>query len=132
MSIFEQATRQKLRFDTPKGQLSVEDLWDLPLISNTGKANLDDLARDLDAEVKQEQKTSFVQPTQSGSNVLAELKFNIVLHIIQVRVEENRKRQDAEALTEKRRQIMAIIDRKQNEALKGQSLEDLQKLLQSL
>jgi hypothetical protein len=132
MSIFEQATRQKLRFDTPKGQLSVEDLWDLPLISNTGKANLDDLARDLDAEVKQEQKTSFVQPTQSGSNVLAELKFNIVLHIIQVRVEENRKRQDAEALTEKRRQIMAIIDRKQNEALEGQSLEDLQKLLQSL
>lgn len=132
MSIFEQATRQKLRFDTPKGQLSVEDLWDLPLISNTGKANLDDLARDLDAEVKQEQKTSFVQPTQSGSNVLAELKFNIVLHIIQVRVEENRKHQDAEALTEKRRQIMAIIDRKQNEALEGQSLEDLQKLLQSL
>ena len=132
MSIFEQATRQKLRFDTPKGQLSVEDLWDLPLISNTGKANLDDLARDLDAEVKQEQKTSFVQPTQSGSNVLAELKFNIVLHIIQVRVEENRKHQDAEALTEKRRQIMAIIDRKQNEALEGQSLEDLQKLLQSM
>jgi hypothetical protein len=63
---------------------------------------------------------------------VAELKFNIVLHIIQVRVEENRKRQDAEALTEKRRQIRAIIDRKQNEALEGQSLEDLQKLLQSL
>lgn len=132
MSIFEQAARLKLRFETPKGLLSAEDLWDLPLTSNAGKANLDDLARAYDKEVKEEAKVSFVNPTQSKSNAVAELKFNIVLRIIQVRVEENQKRLDAEDRAEKRRQIQGIIERKQNEALEGKSLEELQKLINSL
>lgn len=34
ISIFEQASRQKLRFETSAGKLSIEDLWDLPLTSN--------------------------------------------------------------------------------------------------
>jgi hypothetical protein len=38
MNIFEQATRAKIRFSTPVGMLSVEDLWDLPLTSTQGQA----------------------------------------------------------------------------------------------
>ena len=41
MNIFEQATRQAFRFESPKGFLTVEDLWNLPLTNNTGRANLD-------------------------------------------------------------------------------------------
>lgn len=43
--MFIKASRTKLRFESPKGLLSVEDLWDLPLISTMGKANLDDIAK---------------------------------------------------------------------------------------
>lgn len=42
MDIFVQATRMKLRFSTPAGLMTVEDLWDLPL--QKGKVNLDALA----------------------------------------------------------------------------------------
>ena len=34
--MFEQAARLKLRFETSRGLLSVEDLWDLPLTSARG------------------------------------------------------------------------------------------------
>ena len=60
MNIFEQATRAKIRFSTPVGMLSVEDLWDLPLTSARARANLDDVARLLDAELKSTSSVSFV------------------------------------------------------------------------
>ena len=48
VNIFEQASRNKLRFDTNiKGVISTEDLWDLPLTSDTGRVNLDDIAKAL-------------------------------------------------------------------------------------
>ena len=51
--MFEKASRAKIRFETSKGSLTVEDLWDLPLTSNTGKADLDDIARGLHSQLKE-------------------------------------------------------------------------------
>ena len=50
MDIFEQASRLKLRFPSPLGTLSTEDLWHLPLTSTTGKANLNDIGKALNYE----------------------------------------------------------------------------------
>ena len=36
IDIFKQAAKAKLRFPSSKGELRVEDLWDLPLTSKTG------------------------------------------------------------------------------------------------
>ena len=61
--MFEQASRLKLRFTTARGSLSVEDLWDLPLTSTTGKPNLDDIAKSLNRELRAtSEETSFVEP----------------------------------------------------------------------
>ena len=126
--MFEKASRQKLRFDTPKGQLSVEDLWDLPLYSLTGKANLDDIARVLDANLKAGTSKSFVNKATSADEVL-KLKFDIVIHVINTRLDE---REAANKIAEKREQkqkIMAIIEQKKDAALSEASLADLEQML---
>jgi len=129
--MFEKAARLALRFDTPKGQLSVEDLWNLPLISSTGKANLDSLAVQLHDANEQGARISFVEKTTPADDLI-KLKFDIVLHIINVRVSENVAAANLKAAREKKQFIMGLIEQKQTEQLAGSSIEDLRKMLDSL
>ncbi len=131
MNIFEQASRLTLRFSTAKGQLSVEDLWDLPLTSNVGKPNLDDIAGELDAELKSTARTSFVRP-ETAKNDLNQLMFDVVIHIINTKIREREAAQDAAAIRDKKQKILAIIEQKKDESLSAASLEDLQVMLASL
>lgn len=131
MNIFEQATRAKLRFSTPAGMLSVEDLWDLPLTSTAKRANLDDVARLLDAELKSTTSISFVSDV-SEVNAQTKLAFDVALHIINVKVAEAKAAQEAVAIREKKQKIMAIIEQKQDESLSAASIDDLQSMLASL
>ena len=50
-NLFEVAARKKYRFDSQKGLLSVEELWDLPLQS-TKSVSLDSIAIALNKEIK--------------------------------------------------------------------------------
>ena len=129
MSIFEQGTRAKLRFTTPNGMLGIEDLWDLPLTSR--RANLDDIARYLDAELKSSASVSFVKEG-SETNAATKLAFDVVLHIINVKLAEQKAASLAADNREKKQRIMAIIEQKQAEALSASSIEDLQQMLNTL
>lgn len=132
MNIFEQATRAKLRFSTPNGMVSTEDLWDLPLTSvNSKRANLDDIARTLDAEFKSTASVSFVSNV-SVVNALTKLAFDVVIHIINVKIAEAKAAREAVAIREKKQKIMAIIEQKQEESLSAASIDDLQKMLEEL
>lgn len=86
--MFQQASRLQLRFSSPKGELTTEDLWLLPLTSATGKANLDDIAKGLFRALKSDENVSFVAPERK-SDPRTQLAFDIVKHIIDVRVAEN-------------------------------------------
>ena len=129
--MFEKATRLKLRFDTPKGLVTVEDLWDLPLTSNTGKANLDDIAKSLHFQLKENEQVSFVTPTAKENEPMA-LGFEIVKHIIQVKLTERDAAAQRAANAEKKQKIMAIIEQKQDAALGALSVEELGKMVASL
>jgi len=131
MSIFEKATRQKLRFETQQGTLSVEDLWGLPLTSQTNKANLDQIARELFQKLKSGQDVSFVD-TAKKTDATTQLKFDVVKYIIDVRLAENEAKNQASAKAEQRERLQEIISRKQDRALEGASLEDLQAQLAAL
>lgn len=128
--MFEKATRLKLRYESTRGALSTEDLWDLPLTSTNGPS-LDNLAQGLSKQLKETTTESFVVKTTVADSTL-QLKFDVVKHIIDVRLAERDKAALAKETKEKKERILSIISRKQDETLENTSLEDLQKMVASL
>ena len=134
MSIFEQASRERVRFQTTVGSISVEDLWDIPLTSKTGKANLDDIAKDLYKALKDsEDSVSFVNKSATSSQTQRDqLRFDIVMHIINVRLEENQVAAKSRENAEKRQKIMEILADREESSLKTTPTEELTKMLDEL
>lgn len=130
MSIFEQASRLQLRYNTPKGLLTTEDLWNLPLSSTTGKANLDSIAIELDEYLSHQPKRSFVNQSKADvATAELQLKFDIVRHIIEVKMAENSARLAAAANQAQKQKIADLIAQKKDESLSNLSIEELEKLL---
>jgi hypothetical protein len=126
--MFEQASRMKLRFDSTKGPLTVEDLWDLNLTSN---GVLDKIAVGLSRQLKEDPNESFVSETRKTSDDL-QLRFDIVKHIIDVKkAERAAEKAKADAAATKRK-ILEIMERKQDQALEGKTLEELQAMVATL
>ena len=133
MSMFEQASRLKIRFDTPVGQLSADELWDLPLSrKGSQKVSLDDIARALYQELRNSSDVvSFVNPSTSGNTTL-QLKFDVVKHIIDVRLAENQAAVNQKAVAEQKQQLLSIINSKENKALEDLTVEELRAKVDSL
>lgn len=128
-NIFEKAARAKLRFETKKGRITTEDLWDLPL---QGKSpNLDEIAMDLFRKAETGVVRSFVTevPEKDKSD---ELKFAVVKHIIDVRKAEAQKAEKARANKAEKQKILAIIAEKETEGLRNTSLNELREMVKNL
>lgn len=122
-NLFEKASRQKLRFASQRGDLTVEQLWDLPLTS-ANAASLDSIAVGLDTELRNTAPRSFVNSASTG-NALLELKLDIVKHIIEVRVEENTRKLAKQVEAQQAKMLDEQIAKLENEQLLGGSLEEL-------
>ena len=129
--MFEKASRLKLRFDTNKGMLSVEDLWDLPLLSATNKVNLDDIARSLHRQLKNDDDVSFVNLDRKSDKVV-QLKFDVVKYIIEVRLAEADAAKVARENREKKDRLLQLIAERQDDDLKNMPLDDLKKMVAEL
>ena len=123
--MFEKASRLKLRFKTSVGLITVEDLWDLSL------QQLDSLAKSLNKQVKEDAEESFIT-VKSKANTVLELSFEIVKHVIKVKLEEAEAKKNAAEKKAKKAQLMELISQKQNEALSAKSIEELKAELESL
>lgn len=126
--MFEKAARLKLRFDTTKGYCSVEDLWDLPLTSTKG-TSLDDLAKQYKREINASAEESFVVKS-SATNTIAQLKFDLVKHVIDTKMKESEVQKTRVEKQEKRKKILEIIASKEEENLQSKSKEELLALLE--
>lgn len=131
MNLFEQASRTKLRFPSSRGELTVEQLWDLPLQSKSG-FDLDTIAKAVNKDLKSRGEESFVSASTDPVKTTLELSLEILKHIIQSKQEENSARLNEAKVRQERERIAGLIDKKQNEALEGETLEQLQARLAAL
>lgn len=130
MNIFEQAVRLKLRFESNKGQVMVEDLFDIPLTSRNG-FDLDNIAKTVNAKLRKEEEESFVA-RQSSSKKQHELALEIVKTVIAEKLAEAEARRDAAAKSEEKAKILEILARKKDKKLEDMSEEELRAQLASL
>jgi hypothetical protein len=129
--MFEKVIRLKLRFASPQGDLTAEDLWDLPLTSTRGRANLNDVAKAIARQLKTETEEDFVNP-KSGANEILQLKLDTVKHVIQVLQTENEAAKIAAERRDKKERLLEMIARKQDQQLEGKPLEELQAMVAEL
>lgn len=122
MENFKLSSQQKLRFQTAKGQLTTEQLWDLSL------EELDALAVSLENEHKESGKKSFLTKTTVRDKA-AKLRFDVVLEILHTKVEEDQAASEAREIKEHNKKIIALIADKQDESLKGKTVKQLEAML---
>ena len=129
-NMFEIASRQKIRFDIPRGQVTVEDLWDLPLTS-LRNPNLDDIARNLHKQLNNGENVSFVHGTNMSDSQI-QFKFDLVRHIIDTRLEENKLRSEEQNRATKKQALLAIMAERQADDIRNLPTEELQKMINDL
>lgn len=131
MNIFERASRLNLTFDTIKGVISFNDLWKLPLTSNTDKLNLDDIACEMYIGLQSTKTISFVDNATKADD-MTQLRFDIVKHIIGVKLAEREAENQARIHREKKNRIMELIARKEDQALADMPLDELRNLVKEM
>ena len=122
--MFEFATRNKMRFPF-KGQISVEDLWDLRV------EDLDTVFKSLNRQVKQTKEDSLLA-TKTTEDTILDTQIAIVKYIFDVKVQEANARLVEKERKEQKQKIMSILATKQEQELQNKSVEELQKMLNEI
>ena len=130
-NLFLQATREKFRFESPKGDLSVEQLWDLPLTSRTG-FDLDTVAKAVNSDLKGANEESFVNTTNNPAVSRLQAKLEVVKAIIEVKLAQaEAMKKHAEKAAERQR-LMEVLHSKKGQELQGLSVEEIERRLSQL
>lgn len=122
--MFETAVRSKMRFPY-KGQISVEDLWDLSV------ETLDTVFKTLNSRVKASQEESLLQTRTKEDEELG-IQIAIIKHIVSVKLAEADTAAKAYEKREQKQKILSILADKQEDALKNKSVEELQQMLEDM
>ncbi len=129
-NIFETAARLKFRYPSARGDLSTENLFDLPLLKNG--FDLDSVARAVNADLKSLTEDSFVASRPNPRKAEMEAKLEVVKHVIAIKQDEAKAVEKARERAAQRAKILDIINSKKDQELSASSLEDLEKRLVAL
>lgn len=124
MDIFKIASQLRLRFQTPKGELSTEQLWSLSL------EELDSLAVSLETQHKESGKKSFIHKSTDKDRV-AKLRFDVVLDILTTKVAQEEAASEALEIKAHNEKILGLIADKKDQQLANKSVAELTKQLRT-
>lgn len=123
--MFERALRKQFRYESTRGYLTTEQLWDLSL------EDLDLVAQGVNEELEKSKTKSFIKKESTASKDLSD-KLEVLKYIIKVKLEEVKASEDAEVRRQKVRRIEEIIQTKKESELESKSLEELSAMLEEL
>lgn len=128
--LFIKASRKRFRFESKRGLLTTEQLWDLALISDG--FDLDDIAKTVNAELKEVSEESFVKTVNSPRKADLETKLEIVKTIIAVKLAEAEAAKNHAEKVALRTKFLDAVAAKDDEAIKGMSRDELMAKLAEL
>ena len=123
--LFQEATRLKLRYQTSKGSINTEDLWELSLTS------LNDLAKELNKQCRELEEESFIDEKSSNDKRL-EIAFELVKYIIRYKLNEKNNQQIEKERLTKKEQLISILRTKEEQELTQLSMEQIKEMLNNL
>lgn len=125
------ALREHYRFPSCRGELVLEQLWDMPLTSTRG-FSLDDTARELAKDIREKGEESFVRTTANRGVALLKNKLEIVKYVIEVKISENEAQRAKLEKQEKRAKLLDALRSKEDQEISASSKEDLLRQLAEL
>jgi hypothetical protein len=132
-NLFELATRKKYRFPSENGNLSVEQLWDLPLTrSGRQTTDLDSIAQTIAGELEKLITRSFVQITPDPRRGELTNKLEILKTIIATKLAEAEATKRRMIKAEERKKIIDAIGSAEQRELSALSKAELEKRLSAL
>lgn len=134
MNIFEFATRNELRFTSNRGELSVEQLWAVPLRgrSSIDHFNLNAIAKEASKALKDISEENFVESTVTAEHMCRSVALEVVKYIIETKLAEETAALTRAAKKQEKAKLLAILAEKQDGKLSEMSVEELQKRIVAL
>lgn len=130
--MYKTAAQLRLRFPSAVGELTAEQLFQLPLKSASG-CDLDTIARAVNSRLKEVTTESFVEDVKPNPHkARLELALDIVKDVIATKQAEAATLRAREERTRKRQKLNDLIAAKKDEALSASSVEELQRQLAAL
>ncbi len=131
VNMFEFATRNKLRFQSAKGELSTEQLWEVPLRSRDD-FNLNAVAKAASKALKEISEESFVETAKTAEHARCEYALEVVKSVIDTRLDEEERAKQRADNKVKKEKLLAILAEKQDGKLSDLSEKELRRQIAAL
>lgn len=126
-NIFKEATRNKLRFESDRGLLTTEQLYDLKL------TDLDKIARGVSKKIKShEEEESFIERTVHAETYSLTLMLDILKDVISDKLDYEQSVKERNEKANKRKILLDALASKENEEITKMSKDEILAELESL